>query len=410
MQDLDKKKKFIFSMVLFLGTFGFIFIFCEIAIRLLLPEFTFNWGDPNVGFSHPRNTTVSYNFSEYPGGTVSMTYNSEGFREDSPILSKSEVSKRVAIVGDSHTDGVCSNSESFPNQLEKLLREGKIDTTIDVINGGVGRYSPFQYFRRLQHEVIKYEPDVVFVMFYIGNDFSDLIRRDDRPFLMIDENDITEQEPQFVVYLNPKIKNNIFFRSRVIQGLYKIVTKTSLHYQITRAKLLYDNSSQSSNGSFSAVFEYMKSIKHLTGVHRHFVTQTLGQYLFFSSFPETESKVDRYVEYTLEQFVTFGKEKDIEIVLAPIPTKIQIESEGIAENYPSLEKESGFTLKEIRDFEEKKYNDLLAMAEKIGLTAIDLRPELHKASQNSQLYYNEDFHLNVSGNQAVAEILYTYFE
>ncbi|MGL6282730.1 MAG: SGNH/GDSL hydrolase family protein, partial [Microcoleaceae cyanobacterium] len=81
---------------------------------------------------------------------------------------------RIAVLGDSFTSAVQVNLEkTYAEVIEKELNNKcayLADKKIEVINFGVNGYGTAQQLFTLQQEVWDYDPDVVVLGFYIGND------------------------------------------------------------------------------------------------------------------------------------------------------------------------------------------------------------------------------------------------
>ena len=123
--------------------------------------------DPHVYYRYRGGLDVAE-------GRHRVRTSAEGYREDFDRLPE----KRdlfVVVTGDSHTDGVCENRESFANRLEALLAERHPGKAIEVLNTGVSGYSFYHYLGSLERH-LELKPDVFVAAFYGGNDFVDLIR------------------------------------------------------------------------------------------------------------------------------------------------------------------------------------------------------------------------------------------
>jgi len=118
-----------------------------------------------------------YQFPDHPDGRINFGTNNRGFREDedTPLATDAY---RVLVLGDSHTEGVVHNAESYANVLERLLDEARPDRAHDVINAGVGTTGPYDYLAMLDKHA-ELAPDAVIVGFYSGNDFQDGMRMSD---------------------------------------------------------------------------------------------------------------------------------------------------------------------------------------------------------------------------------------
>lgn len=129
--------------------------------------------DSIAGFVHTPDYTNTYEWPEHPLGKITVKTNNLGFKNDSNTTIKKDTNTiRILFTGDSHTDGVVYNNESFAHVLENSLNDsmkagGK---KIECINGGSGYYSFKQYDGFLK-KYIPLQPDVFVVVVYTGNDF-----------------------------------------------------------------------------------------------------------------------------------------------------------------------------------------------------------------------------------------------
>ena len=132
--------------------------------------------DSMVGHTHRPNAKRTYSWPEHESGRIIMRTNNLGFREDKDTLVvKSKGVSRILVVGDSHTDGVVYNNESFPNLLEDLLNTDMSRKKFEVLNGGTGYYGPHNYFLFLK-KYLFLKPDIFIITLYMGNDFLDALR------------------------------------------------------------------------------------------------------------------------------------------------------------------------------------------------------------------------------------------
>jgi hypothetical protein len=77
---------------------------------------------------------------------------------------------RILVLGDSFTEGAgVEEEEAYPQVLEKILRR-RIARAVDVVNAGVGGWDPFQYAQYFERHGLAFEPDLVLVGFFVGND------------------------------------------------------------------------------------------------------------------------------------------------------------------------------------------------------------------------------------------------
>ncbi len=116
-----------------------------------------------------------------PGGVghyqmdITAAANSRGHRDVEVTLAKPAGVFRILVLGDSFTVGAnVRQEEAYPKVLEKKLRS-IYGPHIQVINAGVGGWDPFQYAQYFEHYGYQFEPDLILIGFFVGNDtYSDL--------------------------------------------------------------------------------------------------------------------------------------------------------------------------------------------------------------------------------------------
>ncbi len=99
----------------------------------------------------------------YRNGLAS--HNSLGYRSPEFNPSKSDGIYRIVVLGGSstYTSGVEDNEQTYPYQLNRLLRETYGYDNIEVINAGVGGYDSWESLINLQFRVLDIEPDLLIV-------------------------------------------------------------------------------------------------------------------------------------------------------------------------------------------------------------------------------------------------------
>jgi GDSL-like Lipase/Acylhydrolase family len=96
--------------------------------------------------------------------------NSQGNRDVEVPLKKPPGVFRILVLGDSFTVGAnVRQEEAYPKALERRL-VGLYGPKVQVVNTGVGGWDPFQYAQYFEHYGVQFEPDLVLVGFFVGND------------------------------------------------------------------------------------------------------------------------------------------------------------------------------------------------------------------------------------------------
>lgn len=107
-------------------------------------------------------------------GESFVRVNSEGLRDREHTKAKPPNTLRVAVLGDSFTEAIhVPVEQTFWSKLERKL--GNCDAVkgrknVEVLNFGVQGYGTAQQLIMLRKKVWDYNPDIVVLAFYIGND------------------------------------------------------------------------------------------------------------------------------------------------------------------------------------------------------------------------------------------------
>lgn len=103
--------------------------------------------------------------------------NGRGHRDDEVAQEKPDGVYRILVLGDSFTVGAnVAQDAAYPQVLESLLRV-RLGEGIEVVNSGVGGWSPFQYAQYYEHYGRELNPDMVLIGFFVGNDTYSLDSR-----------------------------------------------------------------------------------------------------------------------------------------------------------------------------------------------------------------------------------------
>ncbi|MGI9308931.1 MAG: SGNH/GDSL hydrolase family protein, partial [Gammaproteobacteria bacterium] len=172
------RKSFYFILPVFSILVGA--LLAELALALFYPipysleSNMYYSSDEYTGFAHQP-----YGSGSYPSG-VDAVANSRGHRDDEVEVPKPEGVFRILLIGDSFTAGAnVEQRDAYPQVLERLLNEDRLSAVpvnadngpiIEVVNAGVGGWSPFQYAQYLEYYGEAFEPDLVLAGVFVGND------------------------------------------------------------------------------------------------------------------------------------------------------------------------------------------------------------------------------------------------
>jgi lysophospholipase L1-like esterase len=361
----------------------------------------------------PTPVQSSTRIPEHSRGYVEIRRNRGSLREDQEIpLDKPLGALRLMCIGDSHTDGVCWNPESYPNQLEALLastssatlkeiagdsRQQSPITSVDVINAGFGPSSPYQQVWAYQQAHRLFSPDLVIVGFYAGNDLVDLLRMDAPVRLESRDGEwkhIEHAETTSVAKANPNLLETLKQPLRDHSSTYHALTKISWLRQAVVKRIGMGD-------------PYRNRLEYAALVHPAPVWQGLQQAYYFrhhaEEWPTALQRQRRTLEILLEQTQKDGTQ----LRLIIIPTKRQIEPETDAATLSETAAILELTPDDL-ETDRRACDEVVELARNLRIPYLDLRPALLKASQanpEESLYFQFDHHLNVSGNRVVAQEL-----
>jgi hypothetical protein len=127
--------------------------------------------DPVLGWRRPGGATFTL---VRDGRPREIRTNSEGFRDIERRRAKPPDSTRIVVLGDSFVEAVEVDSQAtFPRLLEQRLTEGSCTRRFEVLNFGMRGYGTAQEYLLLEHRVLPYQPDIVVLAFFVGNDVYD---------------------------------------------------------------------------------------------------------------------------------------------------------------------------------------------------------------------------------------------
>jgi hypothetical protein len=152
-------------------------LFLELAVRLIEPREVlreyFERGDSILNHkfipgAHGRHKTLEFD--------AAYAINSLGLRNDEIPRDKPAGVRRLLMLGDSFTEGNgVQASETFSSRLQAKLDQSEAGRKWQVINAGVGSYSPLLELLYLENGGLALQPDLVVLNFDLS-DINDDIR------------------------------------------------------------------------------------------------------------------------------------------------------------------------------------------------------------------------------------------
>lgn len=375
-----------------------IFDIVLIAFDLFPPSYEF--GDPELGWATVAPADLPYDrCTDMSAGVEIPFYRNElGIRTR---LSETEIRASnedwiIAAVGDSQSDQCAQNHETHQGILEQELNDAGIATL--VLSNGVGRYSPLQSYLLFQRRLETFDPDILILNWYTGNDFIDILRLDDRPHFQKTGDGYRIGPPVWFRYYDPSIK----YRSRVMFVARSLLDSLGIRNLWQRIRIL-SSSSDSADRSIASIFRYLndirRSIEPEVGYSAAFSAQFLNQQLYMHHFPESEQESLRRAAYLL-QMIREENPGTI-LLLSPIPSYQLVGQEPLD---PRLEKtllRLPIDLNSGISSEGRMYAELQTIATENGwLFADNLRP-LREYTGTAPLYNDFDFHVTPAASQVI---------
>jgi len=349
----------------------------------------------------PSSVSRTDGIDEHPQGYVELRSNNCGFREDDDTpVKKPAGTYRIMVTGDSHTDGVVFNSESYANVLERALNDDGENRRFDVINAGFGRSSPYQQLWAYEQALREFQPDALVVGYYAGNDLLELMRRDDRVHL--------ERKGDVFVHAPPRAETDVTAATPGPWERTKVVLRNHLaiYAALSRVALLR----RLARGA--AGDDYREQLERAQDESSAATWQGLNQAYYFQHHPERwEQDAVPMLRHVLREFRNRTGNDACHFVLLVIPTLRQIEPDYDAAALQSAAKTLQLD-EEALACDERACDLAVELARSLQIPFIDLREPFREAlrtAPDTHLYYRFDHHLNVEGHRLIAQLLERYF-
>lgn len=337
-------------------------LLCEIFVRVFFPQISqhdqFFREEKTLGWEFIPNHTgqVIYDGEVYQ----EVAINSSGFRDVE--FSEKKGAKKIMFLGDSFLSNISvTQEEVFTHLVDKSLED------IGVYNLGVNGYGQVQEYLTLKEWFPKIQPDLIVLMIYLRNDFTDNLDATQwlypRPTASItSDSSLQINTPNF----DKKLKTELpFYYS---SHLFRFVKK--------RMKRISSNSDK-------------VEVSQLV-VPEYYLCNTL--------LSEETDTMYNVMHKMLLKFSSFAKEKNTPIAFVLAPSIIQAED---ALWQSAVLEETSTPEAFVRDLPNQK---LLKFAEEHEMLMFDLLPALRTQQQKESKLYNPiEQHWTAQGNTLVAQ-------
>lgn len=170
----DSRRNLLINVILLLFVCLCCFVLFEVVARVgnLAPLHGFPPGmvvlDDNTGYALTPNFSARVDDPEY---SMDISINEKGLRDREFSYEKNTSTFRILAIGDSFQFGTgVQANETYVKILEANLSK---NYSVEVINAGVGGRGTLLEYDYLIHEGYKYDPDMIIITYYVGNDLND---------------------------------------------------------------------------------------------------------------------------------------------------------------------------------------------------------------------------------------------
>ncbi|MDJ0557043.1 MAG: SGNH/GDSL hydrolase family protein [Microcoleaceae cyanobacterium MO_207.B10] len=325
--------------------------------------------------------------------------NQFGFNDRDYPLEKDPNKFRLLIVSDSF-NWAGGKDGNYTALLEKKFESYYRTQQVDVINVGYPGTHTGEQLPMLKKYGLQYNPDLVVLGFFAGNDFRDADPERKRIIVNGIYLDI-DKEDELIIFGYP-----IIGKSRLLMFLQQ---KYQVYQELQKAKQdsaqVFSNYLLASLNLASApIIEQEKSPGILS--KEAFLRVEKSRLKFCKIRDLLEGKRDdniNYIFHSISEMQQLLKSRNIRFIVAIYPDEYQVNDELLNEifaEYDDLKRESyNITCQqEIL----KKY------LQANGIPYIDMLDEFRIEQNNRPLYLLREPHWNSSGNQLAADILFNY--
>jgi lysophospholipase L1-like esterase len=195
--------------------------------------------DPTLGTKHIPNKLVIWRMEGFSRGL----FNAAGMRDTEHPIAKPPGTYRIALLGDSTTEGLqVPLDATYGAQLENLFHTRGLRT--EVINFGCSGYSSGQEVLQFEQQVAQYRPDLTIVLYNRGDAVESVRKPTDfscepRPYFYLDQNNVLHQDDHILQAYQKALQPNMvldFLRrnSRIYGVLSHSDMNLSIHEPLYR--------------------------------------------------------------------------------------------------------------------------------------------------------------------------------
>jgi len=358
--------------------------FTELGARILFPD-----RPPNVTLApHPERLVQlvpgaekAFVVGELQTPPFRAQVSSQGLR-DREYGQKGADEYRILAIGDSTTFGWgVSEEESFPKQLEALLREHCQGKQISVLNAGTPTFGPWQSLSWLREKAVAFQPDLVVYTLFPVNDVANELEREGRLLRSYDvEWQVARRRLARAAEWPMKLDHFLRVRSRA----YQAVANARPHADGPAAAAAYRLRALQENVDL-----------HLEAPETSYPDMELNRTTWY---PELEQAVDMAVS-RIADMRQYCEARGWTFVVGVLPSHVAV----CQRDYDSIRWKCPV---ETVPFEDVKETRLIEQRlREMGTTVCSPFEEFRQRSQACDLHLPDDGHLSAEGNRLYAHLL-----
>ena len=365
--------------------------------------------DPRIGWRLKPNVRMPY--SHVGEFDLLVQTNSMGLNDFETSYEKPLDTFRVLLLGDSFAEGInVPINQGFPYLLEICLSE-HYQSPVEVINSGTAYYATAEELFFLQQEGIKYDPDLVLVAFYVGNDIDAYAARESKDHwfdalggFLIGQNETNTLQRTWIDWKHPGPLEDVSEFEAFLRQNSKIYFSVA-HSNSKLGEWLNDVKQEVIEKWGPAATQPEEKA---TASDFH---NDLELMMYSSDFPHGPNIPPKLVEawtiidqlFSEMQVTTTRTGADLGVLI--IPEKGQTSERHFRDKYNEYSSKYGLALLDI-DWDYAAPNSALAnLLAKKDISTLDLLPVFREydIDHDDYLYFEVDSHLNEAGHQITAQ-------
>ena len=333
-------------------------------ISVLKQDSDYRTSDDVFHHSFVPNSSAEFKSSEWD---VKYNINSFGFRDREFSIKKPDNVFRVLMLGDSFTEGYGMEVEnSFPKQFESILNQ-RSDKKYEVINTGVGSYSPIIEYLILKQKGILLQPDMVILNY----DWSDAL--DDYKY-----SKLAVWDGEELIAVKPELQEPESF----FAGFRDFLSRRSHIYQFFAKRFAPVT---------SKIIPYDMESDRLI-----FLRDNLSDEDYLELFNNSAPFLLKIKELLEQQSILF--------VIHIYPYGLQLSTEAWSQG------RSTFFFSKEKTYPLKPFEIVESFADEHTIPVVNSYSYFKKEDDYKSLYFDYDGHFTEPGHKIVANALYDYFE